>query len=132
VTAATTRPHVAALRAVLTGAGLTVLDGGVGEPVPPCVVLWPQPGNPTAGSVGVPDSDLVVEITTVACGATADQALWVADKITQAMNRAKPALSGRTVHPVTLVDATSVRRDDSLAAPLHSTALRWRLMTTPL
>lgn len=125
------RPHIAALSALLTGAGLTVLSGGAGDPEPPCVVLWPSPGDPTPGSIGDPTSDLVVEVTTVACGTTTDQALWVADKVAAALSRQQPTITGRTVHPITLVDSTAVRRDDSLAAPLFSTALRWRLWTTP-
>jgi hypothetical protein len=132
VTFVPTRPHIAALTALLTGAGLTVIDGGQGEPAPPCVVLWPTPGEPEAGSLADPTSDLSVEITTVACGSTVDQALWVADKVTAALLRAAPVITGRTVHPITRVDATSVRRDDALAAPIQSTAIRWRLLSTPL
>jgi hypothetical protein len=125
------RPHIAALSALLTGAGLTVLPGGQGEPAAPCVVLWPSPGTPEAGSLGDPTSDLIVEVTTVACGTTTDQALWVADKVTAALSRVVPTITGRTAHPITFVDATDVRRDDSLATPLQSTAIRWRLLTTP-
>jgi hypothetical protein len=132
VTVVPTRPHIAALSALLTGAGLTVVDGGQGAPVPPCVVLWPAPGEPAAGSLGDPTSDLIVEVTTVACGSTVDQALWVADKINAALLRAVPVITGRTVHPITFVDRTSVARDDALATPIQSTAIRWRLLTTPL
>lgn len=125
-----TRPHYAAVRALLTAAGLTVVDGGQGEATAPCVVLWPDPGEPAAGSIADPTSDLVVEVTTVACGTTTDQALWVADKITAALSRATPSIDGRTVHPIAFVDAAPVQRDDSLAHPLQSTAIRWRLHTT--
>ena len=130
MTATATRPHIAAVGTLLTGAGLTVLPGGEGAPVAPCVVLWASPGTPTPGSIGLVDSDLVVEVTTVAVGGTSDQCMWVADKITAALNRAKPTVSGRTVHAMTLSAATSVRREDDLAAPLFSASLVWRLHTT--
>ena len=131
MTAAATRPHIAALSALLTGAGLTVLPGGEGTPAPPCVVLWPTPGQVTPGSIGAPDSDLLVEITTVACGDTSDQAMWVADKITATLSLAQPTIAGRNVLPAILASSTPVSRDDSLAAPIYATALRWRLLTTP-
>ena len=130
MTAAATRPHIAAVSALLTGAGLTVLPGGEGSPEAPCVVLWASPGTPTPGSIGLVDSDLVVEVTTVAVGGTSDQCMWVADKITAALNRAKPTVSGRTVHAMSLSAATPVRREDNLAAPLFSASLTWRLHTT--
>src|SRR4029077_9083740 len=100
VTVGPTRPHIAALSALLTDAGLTVVDGGQGAPVPPCVVLWTTPGEPDAGSLAGPTSGLGVEGTTGACGADSDQALWVADKIQAALSPAVPIIAGRTVHPV--------------------------------
>ncbi len=128
--AAPTRPHLAAVRGLLSG--LTVIDGGDGDVTPPCVVLWPTPGDPVAGSLADPDSDLIVLVTTVACGETPDQAMWVADQLTARLQRATPAIAGRTVHPITLDTATAVvSRDDDLAAPLWSTSLTWRLHTTP-
>lgn len=132
VTFVPTRPHIAALTALLVEAGLTVVSGGQGTPVPPCVVLWPAPGEPDAGSLADPTSDLIVEVTTVACGTTVDQALWVSDKVTWTLLRAVPAVAGRTTHPITFVDRTSVARDDTLATPIQSTAIRWRLLSTPL
>ena len=126
------RPHIAALTALLTQAGLVVVPGGQGTPTPPCVVLWPAPGEPVAGSLADPTSDLIAEMTTVACGSSVDQALWVAGKVTAALSLAVPTIAGRTAHPVQWVDATSVIRDDTLATPIWSTPIRWRLITTPL
>lgn len=126
-----TRPHIAAVSGLLTAAGLTVLAGGTGDPVAPCVVLWPAPGMPTARTLADPTGDLVVDVTTVACGSTADQAMWVADKITATLSRAVPTVSGRQVMPIWLLDSTTVRRDDSLAAPMFSASLTWRLRTMP-
>ena len=129
--AAPTRPHVAALTAALTGAGLTVLPGGQGTPVPPCVVLWPTPGEPDGSSLGSLDDLLEVEVTTVACGTTTDQALWVSDKVTAALHRAALTVAGRIVDPVLLVDAAPAQRDDSLATPIQSAATRWRITSRP-
>lgn len=126
-----TRPHIAAVSGLLTAAGLAVLAGGAGDPVAPCVVLWPAPGTPTARTLADPTGDLVVDVTTVACGSTADQAMWVADKITATLSRAVPTVSGRQVMPIWLLDSTTVRRDDSLAAPTFSASLTWRLRTMP-
>lgn len=131
VTVVPSRPHIAALAGLLTGAGLTVIPGGQGAPVPPCVVLWPSPGAPDAGSLGDPTSDLIVEVTTVACGTTVDQALWVADKVIATLLRAVPVVAGRTIHPIIWVDSAGVMRDDALATPLQSTAIRWRMLSTP-
>lgn len=128
---AATRPHVAAVRSMLTTGGLTVVDGGDGPLAAPCVVMWPAPGRPAAGSLALADDELSAEVTLVACGETSDQAMWVADRITALLNRATPTVSGRVSHPLILVDTAPVVRDDSLAHPMFSAALRWRLITAP-
>lgn len=132
MTPAPTRPHVAAITALLTGGGLAVLSGGQGSPVPPpCVVLWPTPGSPGGSSLGSVDDALYVEVTTVACGSTADQAMWVADKVTSLLNRQILTIAGRVPYPLVLASVAPVERDDSLSSPLFGAALRWRLVTVP-
>jgi hypothetical protein len=74
---------------------------------------------------------LTVDVTTVACGETADQAMWVADKLTAALNQVRPTVAGRTVHPLQMLSATAVQRDDDLAAGVWFATLRWRLVTSP-
>lgn len=125
-----TRPHVAGITGLLTAAGLTVVPGGQGDLVMPCVVLWPEPGRPH-GSLGDPLSMLTSEVTTVACGSTADQAMWVADKVTATLAGVRPTVAGRTVHPLILVDTSPVQRDDDLAAGIWFASIRWRLVTSP-
>lgn len=127
----TTRPVLAAVRGLLAGAGLTVLDGGVGDPVAPCVVLWPEPGTPQASSLGDPVDALEVSWTTVAVGETTDQAMWVADRVTTTLTRATVTVAGRTSHPITMDYAGPVSRDDDLTPPLMFAATRWRLLNTP-
>jgi hypothetical protein len=126
-----TRPQIAALRGLLTGAGLSVQDGGTGDPVAPCVVLWPSPGKVQPGSLGDPTSYLAADVTTVCCGATTDQAMWVADKVTATLTRATPTVTGRTPQPIECLSETAVQRDDDLAYPLFFTSMRWRFLTTP-
>ena len=126
-----TRPAVAALRALLTGAGLTVQDGGDGDPVAPCVVLWPTPGQAQPASLAEPVEWLDVDVTTVACGQTPDQAMWVADKVAATLTRATPTVAGRSVHPIWCVAASPVQRDDDLAAGLFFASHLWRLTTAP-
>lgn len=126
----TSRPHVAAVRGLLTAAGLSVIDGGTAEPAPPCVVLWVTPGthedNPYA-----PATTLTVELTTVCCGLTADQAMWVADKVSGALTGAMPAVTGRTPHRIAQTYAAAVQRDDDVAAGLLFTSIGWQFTTSP-
>ncbi len=128
---AATRPHVAALTAALASAGLTVLPGGQGEPAPPCVVLWPTPGEPDGSALALLDDLLIVAGTLVACGTTTDQALWVADRIAATLNRTVLAVTGRSVDPLTLRMTRSVQRDDSLATPLQSASIDYRTVSRP-
>lgn len=126
-----TRPQLAAMRGLLVAAGLTVLDGGDGDPVPPCVVLWPTPGDVRAGSLSGVTSDLEVELTTVVCGESVDQAMWVADRVQETLLRATPTVAGRTSHPIRCVWRTAVTRDDDVAPGLWFASLRWLSLTTP-
>lgn len=128
--ALSTRPVVAALRAALTGGGLTVIDGGLGDATPPCVVLWAAPGSPT-GSLGDPSDSLQVEVATVACGQTADQAMWVADRVAALLDRTVLPVAGRTVHPLHLLRAQPVARDDDGPAPVWFATCSWQVLTTP-
>jgi hypothetical protein len=131
VSIAPARPQIAALKALLTAGGLTVLDGGDGSPTAPCVVLWPTPGEPTSSTLADPSSDLEVDVVLHACGDTADQAMWVADKIGSLLDRKTPTISGRTTRPIRMLESTPVRRSDSLAAPVWYAATRWRITTGP-
>lgn len=130
--AAPTRPHVAALTAALTGAGLTVLPGGQGTPVPPCVVLWPTPGEPGSSSLADIDDLLLVEVTLAACGTTSDQAMWVSDQLTNLLNKKVLTVPGRTLDPLRLVEKPgAAQRDDVLATSSFSAATRWRITSRP-
>lgn len=127
---AATRPHIAAVRALLVAAGLTVQLGGDGEPVAPCVVLWPSPGEPAAGSVADPVGDLVVELTATAVGSTPDQALWVSDRVTTTLAQAVPVVAGRSCRPMWQTWRAPLARDDDSTPPTWFASTRWRLTSS--
>ena len=132
---AETRTHVDAVATLLRQGGLDVY---VADPprVPhdavPFVVVWPDAGTVTAGSVGDHLSDLFVDFQTTSVGATAEQALWVHDKAARVLWGARPEVPGRYTLPIFAPESPQpVRRDDDLAVPLMFVAARWRLHTTP-
>ena len=133
-TPALARTHVDAVVTLLrTGGVKTYLSEAPAEPhtQAPFVVLWPDPGAVAAGSLGDWLSDLVVTVQTTSVVGTAEQALWLADKVARLLWAATPTIPGRTTLPVRGVDTQPVQRDDSLAVPLFYAVAVWRLHTTP-
>ena len=111
---------------MLVGAGLTVVDAGLGVVAPPCVVWWPEPAWPTSTSLRPSDS-VDVSWTTVAVGETADQVLWVTDRVKHVLHRAVVSVAGRATHPIRLEHVGPVQRDDDMNPPALHAAQRWTL-----
>lgn len=132
---AQTRPHVDAVVLLLRQLGTSVhVAQAPADPHRhvPFVVVWPDGGAVTPGSLADHLSDLVLDFQTTSVGATAEQALWMHDRVARALWAATPAVPGRTAQPIHATEPPMpAQRDDSLATPLIYVTARWRSRTTP-
>lgn len=89
----------------------------------PYAVLYPDIGMESVQDRALSDdvpNDLRFQITSV--GASAEQALFVADKANKALLAGVPSVSGRRVRPIRQEAAQPVRRDDNSTALWLATA----------
>jgi hypothetical protein len=90
---------------------------------PPFAVLYPDIGVESTQDRALSDdvpNDLRFQITSV--GASAEQALLIADKANTALLTGSPNVSGRRVRPIRQEAAQPVRRDDESTALWLATA----------
>lgn len=131
MTAGSARAHLDAVVTKLTTAGLTVRIGGEGEPEVPGVVLWPSAGIPQADSLSNLDGRFEFGFTTVACGETPQQALWVTDRLVVILNRAIVLVGERLPYPIRMeYSPTPVQRDDDSVARIFFASISWLLVTS--
>jgi hypothetical protein len=128
-------PHVDAVTAALTGAGLTVYLGGVPSgvsptPAAPYVVLYPDPGRAETASLADDRVNYsgVVQLTCV--GLTAEQAMSVSDRAMAALSVVL-TVAGRTSWKPESLDGQPVQRDDDVVPPCFYAASRYRLRSVP-
>jgi hypothetical protein len=124
-------PHIDAVTTALTAAQLTAYLGGAPQGVtPPYIVLYPSPGAPVRASLADDrvNWQSVVQLTCV--GATAEQALNVADRARAALDPPL-AVAGRTGWRPEALDGQPVTRDDDVTPPVYYAVARWRLRSTP-
>jgi hypothetical protein len=125
-------PHIDAVLAVHTAAGLTVFLGGAPPTsAPPYCVLYPEPGTPVRASLADDRVDYVSTVQVTCVGESAEQALNYADRSSAAMS---PPLvvTGRTARRPEHLDGQPVQRDDDITPPLFYAVARYRLRSTPL
>lgn len=123
-------PHVDAVTAALTGAGLTwYLAGAPQGAAAPYCVLYPDPGQAVRASLADDRVDFtgVLQITSV--GATAEQALNYSDRSAAALS-APLVVAGRNGWRPEALDGTPVHRDDDVTPPVYYSAARYRLRST--
>lgn len=111
------RPLVLALVAMLDAALPNTIGiywgGAPANASAPYAVLYPDVGMESIADRALSDdvpNDLRFQITSV--GASAEQAVLVADKAKTALITAVPTVSGRRVRPIRQESAQPVRRDD--------------------
>lgn len=126
------RTHVAAVLAVLVGAGLTTYLGESPSAAPEkYLVLYPDPGTPE-GSLGDRHRDLLLEFQVTAVGRTAEQASWMADKARAALLGTVPTVAGRAVQPLWQVGfPPPVQRDDDVSPPTFYQPISYQLRSGP-
>lgn len=129
----TVLPHVDAVQAALTAAGLTVYLGGTPSstgwtPPDKFAVLYPDPGRSVRASLADDRShfDMTFQVTCV--GASVERVLWVADKVRTALT---PPLTvaGRQAWRAEDLGGPPVQRDD-VTPPLWFLPVQYRLMST--
>jgi hypothetical protein len=130
VTAPAVLPHVDAVQAALTGAGLAVGLGGA--PVPAAaryVALYPDPGQSVPESLADRRTDVMLMVQATCVGPTAEQALWVADKARAALS-GPLTVDGRVAWRPEELGGPPVSRDDDVTPPLFYVPIQFQIRST--
>lgn len=127
---AATRPHIAAVTALLESLSVYVSEAP-GSASPPWVVIQPSPGVPMTETLGDPSADLEMPFMTKCVGATADQAMWLSDRVASLLDRAVPVIAGRACWPIWCDTSQPVQKDDTTSDTYFYAVARWRLHSTP-
>ncbi|NUP23606.1 MAG: hypothetical protein HOZ81_47630 [Streptomyces sp.] len=135
MTTPTVLPHVDAVQAAMTAAGLTVYLGGTPtssgwSPPGQFAVLYPAPGTASRASLAAERTDFqhLMQITCV--GATAERALWVADKVRQALS-GPLVVEGRRAWQPEDQGGPPVQRDDDVSPPLWFVPVQYLIQSIP-
>ncbi|MFJ5973513.1 hypothetical protein [Streptomyces sp. NPDC093060] len=128
-------PHIDAVQAALQAEGLTVYLGGAPtdtgwSPPDKYCVLYPEPGEAVRESLADERSDFmgVVQITCV--GATWERALWVADRVRQALS-GPLTVEGRSAWRPEDLGGPPVQRDDDTTPPCWFVPVQYRIKSLP-
>lgn len=112
------RAHVAAVKALLAGQGLTVHEGGAPDDATvPYVVLWTDSGTRTRTKMCPTSDQADLFVTAVSVGSTEEQTGWVAEKVFAALLDQAPAVAGRSIAPMTHEASDPLRRDPDVVQP---------------
>lgn len=128
-------PHVDAVQAALTAAGLTVYLGGAPTasswtPPDKFAVLYPDPGTAVRESLADERSDFDTTMQVTCVGADVERALWVAGRVRRAL--AGPlTVEGRQCWPPEDLGGPPVQRDDDVTPPLFFVPVQYRILSTP-
>lgn len=131
----TVLPHVDAVQAALEGATLTVYLGGAPtspgwSPPDKYCVLYPEPGEAVRESLADLRSDFMTTFQVTCVGGSMERALWVADKVRQALN-SPLSVEGRTAWRPEDLGGPPVQRDDDTNPPSWFVPVQYRLMSIP-
>jgi hypothetical protein len=130
VTAPEVLPHVDAVQAALTAAGLAVGLGGAPVPaVDRYVALYPDAGQFVTESLADRRTDFVGMVQATCVGPTAEQALWVADKVRSALASVL-TVDGRVVWRPEELGGPPVSRDDDVTPPLFYVPIQFQIRST--
>ena len=129
-------PHVDAVQAALeTIPGLTVYLGGAPtdagwSPPDKYAVIYPEPGEAVRESLADLRTDFVGVVQVTCIGGDAVRALWVADKVRQALF-GPLSVVGRTAWRPEDLGGPPVQRDDDTNPPSWFVPVQYRLMSIP-
>lgn len=126
------KPHVDAITAALTGAGLAVGDGGAPASVPSTgiyVALYFDPGQSVSESLADQRTDFAVSFQVTAVGPTAEKCRWATQRIRAALH-APLTVSGRTAWRPEELGGPPIQRDDDVSPPLYYLPVQYRLQST--
>lgn len=124
-------PHVDAVEAALVAAGLTVYVGGAPlASTDGYAVLYPEPGQAVRESLADARTDFSGLVQVTCIGKTAEQALWVADKVRAAL-AAPLSVEGRVSWRPEDLGGPPLARDDDVTPPLYFVPVQYRLQSIP-
>ncbi|MFD7609718.1 hypothetical protein [Streptomyces sp. NPDC059828] len=134
MTTPTVLPHMDAVQAALTATGLTVYLGGTPTSsgwVPPdkFAVLYFDPGMAVRESLADRRTDFDVTFQVTCVGGSVERALWVADKVRQALS-VQLTVAGRASWRPEDLGGPPVARDDDVTPPLWFLPVQYRLKST--
>lgn len=126
------KPHIDALLAAITGAGLTVGDGVAPAALPAnqiYAVLYADPGQSLRESLADQRTDFALSFQITCVGPTAEKARWAAQRARMALHPPL-AVAGRTAWRVEELGGPPVQRDDDVSPPLYFLPVQYRLQST--
>lgn len=130
-------PHRNAIMAALSPLAvrptgpIAIGEGGAPDPIPASrlyAVLYVSPGRAVSMSLTDDRSGMVLPFQVTSVGPTADRALWVADRVREALFVAL-AVAGRSAWRTEEQGGPPVLRDDDVTPPLFYLPVQYRLMS---
>ena len=124
-----------AVQAALEEGGLTVYLGGAPTnagwtPPQQYAILYPEPGEAVRESLADTRADFMATFQVTCVGASMERALWVADKVRQALNGSL-AVEGRTAWRPEDLGGPPVQRDDDTNPPSWFVPVQYRIKSIP-
>lgn len=114
----------------LTGP-ITISEGAAPDPVPGSrlyAVLYVSPGRAAAASLAGERTNMSLLLQVTSVGPTAERALWVADRVGEAL-AVRLAVDGRATWQTEELGGPPVARDDGVTPPLFFLPVQYRLMS---
>jgi hypothetical protein len=109
--------HYAAVMALLPS-DLTAYKGDVpGTPTYPYVVIWGDTGKEDTEALSDDPTTLTLKVYATVAGQTFDSAAIVLQRVRTALNRARPAVSGRVTHRMVQTPQMPIQADLSVSIP---------------
>lgn len=124
-----------AVQAALEEGGLTVYLGGAPTtagwtPPQQYAVLYPEPGEAVRESLADTRADFMATFQVTCVGASVERALWVADKVRQALY-GPLTVDGRTAWRPEDLGGPPVQRDDDTTPPSWFVPVQYRIKSIP-
>lgn len=128
------KPHVDAVIAALTAAGLIVGDGGAPPTgaIPPTRIyaaVYFDPGQSLPESLADQRTDFALSFQVTAVGPTAEKCRWAAQRTRLALH-APLTVAGRTTWRPEELGGPPIQRDDDVSPPLYYLPVQYRLQST--
>ena len=128
-------PHVDAVQAALEAADLTVFLGGTPTtagwtPPDKYAVLYPEPGEAVRDSLADTRADFMTTFQVTCVGGSMERALWVADRVRQALS-GPLSVEGRSAWRPEDLGGPPVQRDDDTNPPSYFVPVQYRIKSLP-